>query len=403
MQSLYSYFRTFRRGALLSAAGLLFVSCFSSSHAEVDNAVYQRQVDHDASAIVAVEVPRLLSDDTVQAEGDKPEKKTFLVAPLINSSPAFGTGLGATAMWFFKFDEEDSSPSSVLQPIGLYSNTDSYVFGALSQIYLDDDTHRIIAFAGKGKINNDFSNIAGEYGLGSIRFASSFKGAFMRYQYRLFEKLYAGVEAMRGEVDFVAADSNSQNYLDLVGAESSTVGGIGPIVSYDTRNHPMYPTAGVAMELKWNAYGRLIDADDEYDTVEATFRHFKEFRSNHVLASRLKIKSAFNNPPYTGLSSLGGVDARGYIHGEYLGENLLSAQAEYRWQFATRWAAVGFGGVALLTDSALLDISSEEIYPTAGLGIRFLLLADQKVNFRVDYAKGKSSNDGFYISVRESF
>ena len=55
-------------------------------------------------------------------------------------------------------------------------------------------------------------------------------------------------------------------------------------------------------------------------------------------------------------------------------------------------------------NDSLFDISSRELYPSAGAGIlRYTLQTEQKVSFRVDYAIGESGNDGLYVSVREAF
>jgi hypothetical protein len=95
-------------------------------------------------------------------------------------------------------------------------------------------------------------------------------------------------------------------------------------------------------------------------------------------------------------------DLRGYTPGEYVGRNIIAAQAEYRWMFARRWGVVGFGGVAALYDGGLNSITSDQVFPGGGGGVRFVLHEENRVNFRVDYARG-ADDDGLYVSIGEAF
>jgi hemolysin activation/secretion protein len=95
---------------------------------------------------------------------------------------------------------------------------------------------------------------------------------------------------------------------------------------------------------------------------------------------------------------------RGYVSGNIVGDKLMDAQFEYRWQCAERWWLVGFAGVAAVYDGQLDDVGSDDLYSSGGLGFRFRLHPQQRVNFRVDYAWGEGDeNDGFYVSLREAF
>jgi outer membrane translocation and assembly module TamA len=82
---------------------------------------------------------------------------------------------------------------------------------------------------------------------------------------------------------------------------------------------------------------------------------------------------------------------------------LLSGQVEYRWQFTKRWGAVAFGGLAKLWDEDLEDLITKEIYYSGGVGIRYMINTDQKLNFRVDIAVGNGDNKGIYVGIREAF
>jgi hypothetical protein len=43
---------------------------------------------------------------------------------------------------------------------------------------------------------------------------------------------------------------------------------------------------------------------------------------------------------------------------------------------------------------------TEDIYYSGGVGIRFMLNTDQKLNFRIDAAAGNGDNKGVYVGIR---
>ena len=48
------------------------------------------------------------------------------------------------------------------------------------------------------------------------------------------------------------------------------------------------------------------------------------------------------------------------------------------------------------------EIRDQELIPSYGIGLRFLVLASQRVNIRLDYARTTDS-DALYLSVGEAF
>ena len=67
-----------------------------------------------------------------------------------------------------------------------------------------------------------------------------------------------------------------------------------------------------------------------------------------------------------------------------------------------RVLAVLFAGVGEVAP-ALSDFDSENLLPSGGCGIRFLLAKENRINFRIDYTWGKSGSKGVYVGVGEAF
>jgi len=89
--------------------------------------------------------------------------------------------------------------------------------------------------------------------------------------------------------------------------------------------------------------------------------------------------------PYYALCKFGqGVDLWGYIGGQYRDAAMFATQAEFRWKFWKRFGMVAFAGVGEVAESAS-DFNTENLLPSAGLGIRFMLSEDHRLNLSVEH------------------
>jgi outer membrane translocation and assembly module TamA len=84
---------------------------------------------------------------------------------------------------------------------------------------------------------------------------------------------------------------------------------------------------------------------------------------------------------------------------------MIASQAEYRWKFYKKWGAVFFGGTGSIWGN---ENNGEEEFerhwlPSAGLGLRFMVSEEKKINMRLDFAVGVDGNQGLYFGVMEAF
>jgi hypothetical protein len=80
---------------------------------------------------------------------------------------------------------------------------------------------------------------------------------------------------------------------------------------------------------------------------------------------------------------------------------VYALQAEYRWRFYKKLGMVGFFGIASAVEH-ISDIPTEELLPGGGIGIRYMMIAKERINVGVDFAKGKD-DWGLYFRIGESF
>jgi len=341
----------------------------------------------------------LMSSIYANAEDDK--KKNYAFAPIIISNPNIGSGLGATGMYFFDIGErQEGQPRSSAQLIGGYTNTDSYFAGLLTSLFMQQDRIRSTAGVFHARINNEYRDPLG----GQADFSTEVLAAYFQATYRLWDNWFLGGQALVTDVVYKPDTPQDADYLDRVGAKDTTAGGIGPVLTYDTRDNIHYPSFGTLVEIKGFFKPEALGNTDDYAVGDVAVNHFIPLSEKHILALRGYGRTGTKNTPYSDKSRLGQrSDLRGFKSGEISGRTLLSGQVEYRWQFTQRWGAVAFGGLAKLWDKDLEQLITENIYYSGGVGIRYMINTDQKLNFRVDVAVGNGDNKGLYVGIREAF
>ncbi len=342
-----------------------------------------------------------LETDAQDEIKEPPKSKNYAVAPIVVSNPSIGTGAGATGMFFYDVGNvREGQPRSSVQLVGAYTHTDSYFVGLLNSLHMRHDQLRSKAGLFHARINNEFRDPLG----GEADFATDVWAAYAQVTHRIKGDWFLGIQGLVSDVRYRPDTPQDADYLDRVGAADITSGGIGPVVSYDSRDNIHYPSSGTLAEVKGFFKPSSWGNEADYAVGDAAVNHYIGLTPAHILALRVYGRTGTADTPYTDKSRLGQQsDLRGFKSGEISGRTLLSGQVEHRWQFAERWGAVVFGGLAKLWDDDLEALITEDLYYSVGAGIRFMLNTDQKINFRVDAAVGNGDNKGIYVGIREAF
>ena len=328
-------------------------------------------------------------------------RKNFAAAPIVVSNPNIGSGLGATGMYFFDLGEwREGDPRSSVQVVGAYTHTDSYFAGVLSSLHLRQDTIRCNLGLFHATINNEYEIPWG----GEAKFATEALAALGKITYRAWRDIFIGGQVLVVDVSYDPDTPADGDYLNLVGAEDSTTTGIGPVISYDTRDNIHYPSSGTLAEFKGFYKPESWGNEADYAVGDIAVNHYIGLAEAHILALRAYGRTGTEDTPYSDKSRLGQQsDLRGFKSGEVSGRTILSGQAELRWQFTEKMGAVAFAGLAKLWDDDLEDLITEDLYYSGGVGFRYMLNTDQKINFRIDAAIGNGDNKGIYVGIQEAF
>jgi hypothetical protein len=106
------------------------------------------------------------------------------------------------------------------------------------------------------------------------------------------------------------------------------------------------------------------------------------------------------NPPFQMMHHLGAF-MRGYHLNRFRDRNLLAVETEYRFSLFGRFGMVAFAGCGQVAHD-VQDFSFDRIKPSVGLGFRFALIPEQKMNLRMDVGIGKDDSS-FNITILEMF
>ncbi len=170
---------------------------------------------------------------------------------------------------------------------------------------------------------------------------------------------------------------------------------------FDNRNSILNAFTGSLYDIRHTFYGKTFSGTPFQTTIVDLRNYFTLSHRNDVIALQGYGFFSDGRAPLIELAALGGDQLmRGYYQGRYLGNNMLAAQAEYRFSIYQPFGMVFFGSAGQVYDSNI-DLNLDNLRLAYGLGFRFTLVKSENLNIRFDIAKGENIN--FYFGVAEAF
>lgn len=167
----------------------------------------------------------------------------------------------------------------------------------------------------------------------------------------------------------------------------------------DTRDHYMNPTKGIYWRASTEVAGGILGGSYTFSKYQGEGSVYREVRPNQVLAVRLSGGTSTGILPLHEQYRIGGAETlRGYNYGEFYGDSMLLANAEYRFQILKGLQGVVFvdTGSTWLKDEG---IALEGLSTGGGLGVRI----DTPIGMlRIDYGIGKQGGQA-YLSFGQMF
>ncbi len=344
-------------------------------------------------------------DDLNHSEPVEKEKK-LAIAPMVSSSPTIGTGLGINASYVYQADQ-NSHPSQLIFS-GQYTTNDSYIMFLMNNASFRNDTVRSMTYVGRLSINNQFAadgNLSQDFIPNQdVDFNASTWLAGQRLVTEFADNWWVGGMFGLAVGEFDGRNTNGDIYLKETGIGQTTSSLVGLVLNYDSRDSHFYPTQGTVLDIMPSASLKALGSDYNSKQMRLDSRHYRTVNHNDVLAMQLTANLVENGAPPSAQSYLGRYDVlRAFNAGEYFGERLAAAQAEYRHTFTDKWKFVGFGGVAQLGGPTARALDNDKTYSSVGVGVRYLLQPQAGIHFRTDFAVGNDGSTGFYVGISEAF
>ncbi len=334
------------------------------------------------------------SDTTESGSG------SWYAFPAITYAPEISFG-GGLAGGFFR-ESATSRPSSVQGDV-LVTLRGQYMLNLNAEVYAHADRHRVEADVSLQQFPDVF------YGIGRDAseemeedFTSRFADAIVQAERRVAENFRIG---FRGRFWYEAVteveDTGLLDTLPITGRDGSTAVGIGLVSIYDSRDRVFFAREGTLIEAYAKVHPGLLGRDAHFTRAVVDVRRYLALRPGQVLALQGYADVVSGRVPFSLLPRIGGMERmRGYREGRYRDNVMLTAQAEWRFPIAWRFAGAVFGSVGSVAQR-VNSWAADGIERAVGAGIRYRL-NEQGVHIRFDYAVGREGA-AFYLTALQPF
>lgn len=191
---------------------------------------------------------------------------------------------------------------------------------------------------------------------------------------------------------------------NIVGYDGGMVAGLGPIISFDSRDDADYPLRGSYMSAS-AVYFPTINAHN-YNFIRSSIdiRQYVNPFSDFVFAFQAFGEFTAGEAPFYALPRLAGKDRlRGFTHrSKFVDNNVVYSQIEIRKHLFWKLGAVAFAGAGNTMSS--IDVNpSDNLKYVCGFGGRLAATSGTKMNFRLDVGFGSNGDVGVSMTAREAF
>ncbi|GAC1590235.1 MAG: BamA/TamA family outer membrane protein [Hymenobacter sp.] len=191
------------------------------------------------------------------------------------------------------------------------------------------------------------------------------------------------------------------------------VSGLGPVISYDTRDVPLAAYRGNLLDASVMFNGSGLGSDYRFVRYQLDARHFQPLGSNStILALQFLGQFHTGDVPFRELAGLGANLGgtlynnanllRGIYEQRFRDRQMITFQAEIRQKLFGRFDGAVFGGVGNVS-GGIDNFGLGNTKYAGGAGIRFHFIRRDRVNLRLDYAGGTGSAPGILFAIGEAF
>lgn len=204
-------------------------------------------------------------------------------------------------------------------------------------------------------------------------------------------------------VEYDTASHASLPEGSIPGSSNAVISGTGLAVVWDSRSDILLPASGAYCQFRLVYFNPVMGSTHAYSKWIVDLRKYWNLGHDHLLFVQAYGKFLWGKEvPFRNLALLGGDKLlRGYFRGRYRDHNMFLAQVEYHSPYIWRFSLVAFAGAGDVFHAAS-TLQEIRIKPAGGVGLRFRLFRDRRMNLRLDLATGKEDH-GVYLGILEAF
>jgi outer membrane protein assembly factor BamA len=332
-------------------------------------------------------------------------------APFAKYSPETGFAAGAVGLYYVRLGTDTGSlsrPSSIsggvtyTQKKQISTGVDyDFYFGGGLYHWSGGFDYKKIPFdfygVGNGSPKDPVDNYTPLWRGGDAEFTRNFARTDEG------EGLNAGVAAEIRDDRILASDPGGSIASGSVpGARGGLSSGVGIVAMYDTRDNIFSSRTGEYVKLKSMFYGNATGSTFKFNRYDIDVRKFFPVFDSHTIALQGLVELVRGAEPFYTMAQLGGdVNTRGYFQGRFRDNDMAVLQAEYRLPLFWRFGLAAFAAAGEVAGT-LDGFKASGVKYSAGAGIRFLVVQDERLGVRLDFGTGRDSSE-LYFSILEAF
>jgi len=311
-----------------------------------------------------------------------------LPVPIVVTEPAIGYGGGVALAYFSQSFEEQArlsrergervEPPDIAVAAGLKTENGTWAGGGAYAGFWDQDRWRYVGGGGKVQLHLDYFSVTGD----ARAYRLDGKGLIQQLLRRIGEcPWFVGARYVyvSSQARFAnpSPDDVPRRDLDI------SIGKLGAVVDYDTRDNIFTPSQGAFFEAEAAFARGAFGSDSRYQTLYARGFSWHPV-GDFVLGVRGDARLSRGDVPFYAQPY---VELRGVPAVRYQDRNALVAETEVRWNVDHRWAVVGFAGVGKAYGRRQ-SWSEAKTVVSGGAGFRYLVARKLNLYAGLDFARG---------------
>ena len=334
-----------------------------------------------------------------------------IVLPVLVFTPETHLGVGALGVTLWKnLDTKVPTRTSNAELIFLYTTRKQLIMIPRYTIFTRGEKYMLEGF---GEELIDFRDFY--FGRGNntpVTNRETFTYDLLGWENRISRKLF------KTKKIFLGVETRALHYYNLhltpgglletektTGYNGSSSVGFGPALTWDERDNVVNPSRGFYWDFRYSNYSKAFGGTLNYHRTYFDMRKYVMIKPSHghILAMELFGNFVRGNAPIKELAELGGPRImRGYYRGRFRDNYMTAFQAEYRMPVYRRIGVVAFAGLGKVYNPSSVNLT--DLHYSYGGGLRVNINKREKLNLRLDYARGDPQYLGyFYLGFAESF